>query len=192
MTQRTSILSPFRRSRAFSLLPDFEQRRAQFLGNFSQRGDQWRLTYKNRSYSLSQRAYRRAVVDFDEVIGDMEVAWRKQILSLFAGSIIGVFVYFSFVDSLVAMLPDYLQSPINAILLFQPILWAIGMAVRQEQRVNTICDGIVARAQQHAEITGYDDSEKVPINWVSLGLQGAGLAALIVTFGPAFFDALTG
>ncbi|MCU0729571.1 MAG: hypothetical protein MUF41_05655 [Sphingopyxis sp.] len=177
---------------AFSLMPDLDRRRAQFDDRFVPDGDSWILSHKGASYRLNRRDYVRASREFDDVIEDVAVQWKRQLIQLFAGTIAGAFLYLGFVDTLVAMLPNPIDNIANVFLLIQPLIWGAMLAWRQEQRVEAIYDDVAARLSGRDggmldDIVG-DDGR----NWGVYAVQAVGLCLLLYIPGLMLFNAITG
>ncbi len=187
----TYELKPQPRSRlgpVFSLMPDFEHRRVQFDARFEPVGDGWHLTHKRKTYFLSREDYVAASERFDQTIDTVKAEWRTNTQYLIAGSVIGAFVYFGFVDALIAMLPYRLEAIVNAILVFQPIFWACMLAYRQERQIARIYDGIARRSRLCTSDPLDRDSKMRSFNWGSIIVQIVALLAIAVVFGRPLIE----
>ena len=184
-------LKPQRRSRlgpVFSLMPDFEHRRVQFDARFEPVGDGWHFTHKRKTYVLTRQDYVAASKRFVQAIDTVKAEWRSNTRYLIAGSVIGAFVYFGFVDALIAMLPSRLESAVNAVLIFQPIFWACLLAYRQERQIKRIYDGIARHSAPRITDCLDGNSKMRSFNWGSILVQIVALLAIAAVFGRPLID----
>lgn len=177
---RRSALGP-----VVSLTPNMDAQRAAFDKRFQMRDDGFLFYHKGYFYLLNQADHARAVAEFDALLEQVRARFARFIALAFLGAVSGAFLYFGFVDSLIALLPQRLQTVVNAILLFQPILWACGLAWWQERQIGRIHDGIAARLSRRQGAMWRDADAAPGRDWGSILLQAAALAALASVFGGA-------